>query len=217
MTDAADAVRRSVLETAKQLYRKGLVEGTSGNVSGRMPDGTVCITPSSVPYETMTVDDLCVIDLDANVVSGERSPSSEKAVHLACYREFEEVGGVIHSHPVHATMFAIARQPIPAVIDEFALYVGGDVPICEYHMSGTDGLGDEVAASLKDRSACLMASHGMATIGATPEQALHKALVVERSAQIVWGARLMGEVVDLPEKTNADFVGVYKWMRENRV
>ncbi|HVM40392.1 MAG TPA: class II aldolase/adducin family protein [Acidimicrobiia bacterium] len=217
MTDDALALKQSVLDTAKQLYRKGLVEGTSGNVSGRMPDGRICITPSSLSYEDMTLDDLVVIDLDGQVVEGERSPSSEKSVHLACYREYEEVGGVIHSHPVHATMFALTGTAIPAAIDEFSIYIGGEVPVCEYHPSGTDALGDEVARNLKDRSAALMANHGLATVGPTPEKALHAALVVERSAHIIWGARALGTVIDLPEKTNADFVGVYKWMRENRV
>ena len=95
-----------------------LVEGTSGNVSGRVDDGLVCLTPSSVAYDAMTLDDLVIVDLDGNVVEGERSPTTEKALHLACYRAYPEIGGVIHSHPVYATMFALAREPIPAVIEE---------------------------------------------------------------------------------------------------
>lgn len=215
MSGAAD-VKQQVLETAKRLYEKGLVEGTSGNVSGRMPDGaTVCITPSSLPYETMTLDDLVVIDLDGEVVEGERSPSSEKGLHLACYRAFEEVGGVIHSHPVYATMFAVAREPVPAVIEEFVVFVGGEVPCADYATTGTDAVGEELVKHLGDRSAALIANHGMCSIGATAERALHTALVVERSAQIVWGARLLGKVHEIPEKVNTDFAGVYRWMREN--
>jgi L-fuculose-phosphate aldolase len=213
-----DEVRQSVLETAREMYRKGLVEGTSGNVSGRMPDGqTVCMTPSSLPYETMTVDDLVIVDLDGNVVEGHRSPTTEKAVHLGCYKAYEEVGGVIHSHPLYASMFAVARQPIPAVIEEFVVYIGGDVPVCEYTTTGTDELGDVIAANLKDRSSCLIANHGMASIGVTPEKALHAALVVERSAHIIWGARQLGPVHEIPEQVNANFAGVYQWMRENKV
>lgn len=212
-----DGVRASVLETAKELLRKGLVEGTSGNVSGRMPDGSVCITPSSVAYETMTLDDLVLVDLNGEKVEGERSPSSEKALHLACYRAFDEVGGVIHSHPVFATMFAVAREPVPAIIEEFVVFVGGDVPVCEYRTTGTDELGDEVVRHLGDRSAALLANHGMVSIGATPERALHAAAVVERSAQIVWGARLLGKVHEIPSDVNDNFAGVYRWMRENRM
>ena len=68
--------------TAKQMLADGLVEGTSGNISGRLPDGLVCLTPSSVPYDTMTLDDLVVVDLDGTVVQGERSPTTEKDLHL---------------------------------------------------------------------------------------------------------------------------------------
>lgn len=216
-------VRRSVLETAQELLAMNLVAGTSGNVSGRMPDGTVCITPSSVPYATMTLDDLVTVDLDGNVVDAspsgpggeQRSPSTEKALHLACYRAYEEIGGVIHSHPVYATMFAVARQPVPAAIEEFVVYIGGDVPVCEYRTTGTDELGDEVARHLKDRSAALVANHGMVSIGATPQKALHAAMVVERTAQIVWGARALGPLHEIPPEVNRDFAGVYDWLRKH--
>jgi L-fuculose-phosphate aldolase len=208
-------VKQRVLATAKALLEKGLEEGTSGNVSGRMDDGTICVTPSSIPYETMTLDDLVVLDLDGNVVEGERGPTSEKALHLACYRAFPEVGGVIHSHARFATMFALVREPVPAIIEEVVVHVGGDVPICEYRTTGTDELGDEVASRLGDRSAVLLANHGMVTIGATPEKALHAAGVVERTAEIVWGARALGRAHPLPDKVNQDFANVYRFMREN--
>jgi L-fuculose-phosphate aldolase len=208
-------VKQLVLDTAKEMYRKGLVEGTSGNVSARMPDGSVCVTPSSVPYETMVLADLVVVDLDANVIEGHRSPTSEKDLHLACYRAFEEVGGVIHSHPVHGSMFAAARKPIPAAIEEFVVFVGGDVPVCDYTLTGTADLGKEAVRNLEQTSAALLASHGMITIGPTPTEALHVALVVERTAQIVHGARLLGGEHPLPEKTNKNFRGVYEYLRKN--
>jgi L-fuculose-phosphate aldolase len=208
--------KQDVLDTAQELLEKGLVEGTSGNVSGRLDDERICLTPSSVAYETMTLDDLVVTDLDGKVLEGERGPTSEKALHLACYRAYPEVGGVIHSHAVYATMFAVVREPIPAIIEEVVVYIGGDVPVCEYKPTGSDILGDEAAANLEDRSACLLANHGMVTIGATPGQALHNAGVVERTAQIVWGARALGSPLhDLPEKTNRDMEGVYRYLREN--
>ncbi len=212
--DAAEA-KGAVLETSRRLEAKGLVEGTSGNVSARMPDGTVCITPSSVPYETMTLDDLVVVDLDGAVVGGSRAPSSEQDLHLANYRAFEEIGGVIHSHPVHATMFALVHEPIPAAIEEFVVHVGGDVRCCPYRTTGTPALADEVVANLEDRSAVLLANHGMVSVGATPEQALHTAAVVERTARIVWGARMLGRVAAIPREVNDDFAGVYRFVREH--
>ena len=213
MSDTAPA-RRAVLDAARALAARGLVEGTSGNVSARVDEGRVCLTPSSLRYDAMTLDDLVVVGLDGGVLEGDRSPTSEKALHLACYRRYPEIGGVIHSHPVHATMFAVARQPIPAAIEEVAVYIGGDIPVCDYVMTGTDELGDEVAGRLADRAAALLANHGMVTVGATPDAALHAALVVERTAQIVWGARLLGTPHELPAKVNEDFGGVYRFVRD---
>ena len=208
------SVPEQVLQAAKDMLRRGLTAGTSGNVSGRLDDDKVVITPSSLSYEDMTLDDLVVLDMDGNTVEGERSASSEKWVHLACYRKFDEVASVIHTHPLYATMFACAREPIPAVVDEFTLYVGGDVPICDYAMSGTTELGDNAAAMLNDVGTALLASHGMVTVGPSAERTLHQAGVVERAAQIVWGVRALGGAVPLPEKVNTDFAGVYKMFRE---
>lgn len=218
----ADAVtsptttREAVLAAAQRMLAEGLVEGTSGNISGRLPDGLVCLTPSSVPYDTMTLQDLVVVDLDGTVVEGERSPTTEKDLHLAALRRYPELGSVIHTHAVYATMFALAHEPVPAVIEEVVVYVGGDVPCCEYKGTGSVELGDEVAAHLADRGAALLANHGLVTCGSSPEKALHNAALIERTAKIVWGTRAMGGTIHpLPEKVNTDMAGVYRFIRDN--
>lgn len=206
-----------VLATAKAMLAQGLVEGTAGNISGRLPDGLVCLTPSSVEYDTMVLDDLVVVALDTGeVVAGERSPTTEKDLHLATLRAYPELGSVIHSHAVHATMFAVAREPVPAVVEEVVVYLGGDVPCCEYRGTGTAELGEEVARVLVDRGAALLANHGLVTCAASPHKALHNAALAERTAEIVWGARAMGaEIHPLPEKVTTDMAGVYRFLRDN--
>jgi L-fuculose-phosphate aldolase len=208
--------RVAVLAAAQQMLADGLVEGTSGNISGRLPDGLVCLSPSSVPYDTMTLDDLVVVDLDGTVVDGHRSPTTEKDLHLSTLRRYPELGAVIHTHAVYATMFALAHEPIPAVIEEVVVYVGGDVPCCAYKGTGSAELGDEVAANLAERGAALLANHGLVTCASTPEKALHNAALVERTAKIVWGARAMGATIHpLPAKVNTDMAGVYRFIRDN--
>jgi L-fuculose-phosphate aldolase len=120
---------------------------------------------------------------------------------------------VVHCHALHASMFAVAHRPIPAGIDEFVVYIGGDVPVGDYQPSGSDALSAEVARHLADRSAMLMANHGMVTIGKSVEDALHSALVVEHNAHIMWGAEHLGGVVPLPPKPVRDFTGVYDYVR----
>ncbi len=216
MAESPTTTREAVLATAQRMLAQGLVEGTSGNISGRLPDGLVCLTPSSVPYDTMTLDDLVVVDGDGKVVEGTRAPTTEKDLHLATLGRYPELGAVIHTHAVYATMFALAHEPIPAVIEEVVVYLGGDVPCCEYRGTGTAELGEEVAGRLADRGAALLANHGLVTCGPTPSKALHNAALVERTAKIVWGARAMGVAIHpLPDKVNRDMAGVYRWMREN--
>jgi len=213
MTD--DKLRAEVLAVAKELLAKGLVEGTSGNVSARLSDGTICITPSSVSYETMTLDDLATIDAAGEQIGGERTASSEKGLHVACYAAFPEINGCIHAHPVHATMFAVARRPIPAVLDEFAIYVGGDVPVADYAQSGTDAVGEAAVKVLASVGAALIANHGMVAIGPDLRKALGITALVERSAKIVHGAEQLGELTSVPDEVNTNFAAVYNWVRHN--
>jgi L-fuculose-phosphate aldolase len=207
----------AVLAAAKDMLRRGLVEGTAGNISARRQDGSVVITPSSVDYEDMALDDLVVVDLDGEVLTARdgRSPSSEKALHLACYKGFDDVGAVIHSHPVHATMFAVTHRPIPACIDEFAIYVGGDVRVTAYAPSGSDDMGVAAVEALQGRGAALIANHGMVAVAPTPAKALHITGLVERSAHIAWGAQQLGPIQPLPEDVDRRFAEIYGYLRQH--
>ncbi|MGO8967719.1 L-fuculose-phosphate aldolase [Mycobacterium sp.] len=207
----------AVLAAAKDMLRRGLVEGTAGNISARRQDGNLVITPSSVDYSDMALDDLVVVDPDGAVLHGKdgRHPSSEMQLHLACYQAFDDIGSVIHSHPVWATMFAIAHEPIPACIDEFAVYCGGDVRCTDYAASGTPDVGANAVKALQGRGAALIANHGLVAVGPRPDKALHITALVERTAQIVWGARALGGPVPIPEDVNRNFAGVYSYLRAN--
>lgn len=205
----------AVLAAAKEMLKRGLVEGTSGNISARLENGDIVCTPSSVDYEEMVLGDLVVVSPSGEVVTKAdgRSPTSELLLHLACYQAFDDVGSVIHAHPVWATMFACAGEAVPACVDEFVMYVGGDVRCAEYAMSGSAGVGDNAVKALDARSAALLANHGMVAVGPTPAKALHVVALVERTAQIAWGARALGNLVPLPDKARDDFSGVYQLLR----
>jgi L-fuculose-phosphate aldolase len=204
-----------VLAAAKELLEKGLVEGTAGNISARQEDGTICITPSSLDYREMQIEDLVIITPEGEVVKGTHSPSSEKLLHLSCLAAYDDIATVIHSHAVFASMFAVAQQPIPACIDEFSVYVGGDVRCTSYAMSGTEELGEQCVKALDGRGAALIANHGMVAVAPTPKKAMHITALVERSAQIIWGASQLGQVHHLPEKVDTSFSSVYTYLREN--
>ena len=172
--------RAAVLAAAKGMLGHRLTSGTSGNVSARLDGGTLVITPSGVPYQDMGPGDLVVITMAGEPVSpgavspgatspGPRGlvPSSEYQLHTACYQAFPEIGAVLHSHPPYASMFAAAREPVPAVIDEAVIFLGGDIPAAPYAISGSAGVGANAVAMLAARASALLANHGLVTIAAT--------------------------------------------------
>jgi L-fuculose-phosphate aldolase len=209
----ADEIKAELLWVAQESLRTNLVHGTAGNFSARLPDGNVVLTPSSLAYETMTLDDLVVCDLDANVLEGKRHPTTEKMLHLACLKAYDDIHSVIHCHAKFCTMFALTHQPIPCEIEEVEVFVGGDVPVANYAFTGSQELADEVSKWVGDRAAVLMANHGLLTVGKSPTDALKIANLVELTAEIMWGARQLGAVVPLPDSTREKMAPIYKMLR----
>jgi L-fuculose-phosphate aldolase len=210
VAQSQDEIFAAVLAAATGMLETGITAGTSGNVSARLDDGHIVITPSSVPYPQLTPGDLVVLGLDGKQAAGQRPPSSETQLHLACYRAFAEIGAVLHSHPPHATMFACARRPVPAVIDEAVMFIGGAVPVADYAMSGTAQVGANAVRVLRGVGSALLASHGLVTVAATPGQALHQAGVVEHCARVAWGVRALGGYVPLPGGTLTELGEIYR-------
>ena len=206
-------VKEQVLWAAQAMLRSGLVEGTAGNLAARLPDGNAVLTPSSLDYLEMTIDDLVVCDPDGNVVDGHRSPTTEKQLHLAVLNAYPEIGATMHCHAKHVQMFAITHQPIPAVVEEFDVYVGGDVECSDYRETGSQELADEVALRVADRAAVVMANHGLFACGKTPKDVLHIASLVERTAQVVWGARALGPIIGVPAAVGAKYASYYRYGR----
>ena len=216
VNESRDPLFAAVLAAAQGMLDARLTAGTSGNVSARLGDGRIVITPSALPYQQMTVDDLAVLTADGEQVGGPLPPSTEKWLHLACYRAFGEVGSVLHSHPVHATMFACARQPVPPVIDEAVLFTGGEIPVAEYAVSGSPEVGSNAVAVLGTAGSALLANHGLVTVAATPAEALRQAGVVEHCAHVAWGSLALGGHVPLPDAAVKSLSDTYRRTRWSR-
>ena len=182
-TSAAEtAARRDVLATALAMSRQGLSPGRSGNVSARFAK-EVLITPSGMAYDAITPADIVRVGLDGAAVPGQRKPSSELHFHLAIYRARADVGAIVHTHSLHATVLACARRPIPAFHYMVAVAGGDDIPLVPYATFGTDELARHVAAGLAHRNACLMANHGQIAVAANCTEALALAAEVEVLAE----------------------------------
>lgn len=193
-------LRRQVLSCAQQSYAEGLFAGTSGNLSARDPEsGLIAITPTSVPYPTMTVEDIVVMDADGSVV-GRGKPSSEWPLHAALYRAMPEVHAVVHTHSPCATGFAVVQRPIPVILIEMIYFLHSAVPVAAYARPGSPQVGENCVKALLDSgaTACLMANHGVVAVGGDLDQAHIRAVYVEDAAKICRNAMMVGEPVLIP-------------------
>ncbi|MEU5889734.1 class II aldolase/adducin family protein [Streptomyces sp. NPDC047461] len=181
-----------LVATARRTVSDGLVVGTSGNVSVRVGD-TVLVTPSGVPYDRLTPDDVTGVDLDGRRVLGTLVPTSELPMHLAIYRT-TDAGAVVHTHAVHATAVSTLVPELPA-IHYMSGALGGAVRVAPYAAYGTEELAENMLHALADRTGCLLRNHGTITYGTTLDQAY------DRTAQLEWMCRLWLTASSVPGLT----------------
>ena len=198
-----DQARAEVFEACRRILAAGLVSGASGNVSRRLREAEgelVAITPTRVPYSRLRAEEVLVIDFEAEPVEGEGVPSSETLTHLAVYRARPDVGAVIHTHSVYASVLAVAGLEIPPLLDEQVVALGGPVPVAEYAMSASEELADKACAALDEGNAVLLRNHGVLGVGADLEEAATVCELVERLAQVYILALGLGRAMPLPDR-----------------
>ena len=193
--------RKALWEITKEMVSHGLVAGSSGNasmrLSGNQDEGLVLITPINRPYRLLKPEDLAVIDLEGEPVEEDLFPSSETALHLALYKTREDIGAIIHTHSLFASVAAVGGLEIPPLVDEMVIKVGGSVRVAEYAFPSTEDLADNANLALEDRNAVLLRNHGLVGVDRTPWEALEVCQLVERVAQIFVYASLLGKAAPL--------------------
>ena len=194
-----ERVRAVVAALHAELPRWGLVVWTAGNVSQRVrvPGGEdlLVIKPSGVSYDDLSPEAMVVCDLDANLVDGDRSPSSDTAAHAYVYRHLPDVGGVVHTHSTYATAWAARGEPVPCVLTMMADEFGGPIPVGPFALIGDDSIGRGIVETLRgSRSpAVLMRNHGPFTVGTDARAAVKAAVMCEEVARTVHISRQLGE------------------------
>lgn len=208
--------RAAIVEIGRQLYEKGLVTGTQGNISVRVQDGHL-VTASGVSKGSLTPDQLIFIDHEGHPPSGGPPVSSEDLMHLAIYRRRPDVRAVVHAHPPAATAFAVAHVSLDPWILAEAVVLLGTVPLTRYAMPGTAELANIVAEGLGKGSAALLANHGAITVGETLTLAHHRMETLEHVARVAVMARLLGGARELSsfevDRLLGSTSGPYRWPR----
>lgn len=184
------AAQEAVCEMGTRLVQAGFVIGSWGNVSVRVGDKVV-ITPTGAAYGSLTADDMPVIDLASGEWEGPK-PSSEKALHLAVYRERKEIGAVIHAHSPNASTLAAARKELPPILDDVAQLIGSSVRVADYALPSTSKITRVTMKALKGRMAALMANHGAICLGRDLEEAFLCCQVLEKGCKAFIEAEFLG-------------------------
>lgn len=196
-------LKQEIIKYGNLLLAKGLVTGTGGNISVRTPAGTILITPSGIPYEEITPEDIPEMDLEGNIISGTRIPSIEKNMHRAIYLARRDVGAIVHTHSIYASAIAATRQDFEPILDAMVAVFGGGIKTAAYACIGTPELARNVVEALGNRPACLIANHGMVGVGKNLKQAFEICEFTEASAMTYIFAKCLGTPVVLPPEVVA--------------
>ena len=202
-----ESLKRSVLEANLELPKRQLVVYTWGNVSGIDRDkGLVVIKASGVRYEDMKDEHMVVLDMEGNVVEGKYKPSSDTPTHLALYRAFPGIGGIVHTHSMWATAWAQAQLSLPCYGTTHADYFYGDIP-CTRPLKSEEITGDYesetgrvIIETFVDRDplqvpGVLVASHGPFTWGKDAHDAVHNSVVLEQIAKMAYASRTLNSSI----------------------
>jgi L-fuculose-phosphate aldolase len=192
-----DVARADIVRVCRRLYERGLIAGPDGNVSVRLIDGSILVTPAGRSKVDVTEADLVLLDRDGHVLEG-GTPSSELGMHLRVYQRRTDVHAVVHAHPPAATGFAVAGEGFMAPVLPEVILQMGQVPLMRYCTPGTTAVGDALEEYLDaGHVAVLMANHGATTLGKTLHEAHQRMESVEHAARILLAARLLGRVNEL--------------------
>ena len=181
-----------IVEAGRRLYDKGYIVSSDGNISARFDEGRLIVTPSGLCKGTMSVEDLCVCDMEGRKISGRLNPSSEIGMHLFLYRERPDVKAVVHAHPPTATGFSVAGMPLTDCVLPEVVITLGSIPTADYGTPGGPEISEPIREFVKDYDAYLLENHGATTVGSDVMNAYFKMETLEHFARILFVARQLG-------------------------
>ncbi len=180
-----DNEKRTLVEACKRMYSSGLTVGSWGNISMRIPNNRIIITPSGSNYMRINIDDFVIMDLNGNKIEGRLNPSSERLMHFQIYRKRNDVNAIVHTHSIYSSIMSVINRNIPPITEDIVMILGKNVRVAKYALTGTAELANNVVEALGVNNAALLANHGAVSVGSDMERALTAAEVLEKSSRIM--------------------------------
>lgn len=208
--EKAYKVQEEVCKTAKAMADAGLTAGTWGNISGRIDDDYMVITPSGMSYAKLTAEQMVICNMHTFEYEGDLKPSVEVPIHSRLLLEHPEINGIVHVHSSKALAVAVTRKGIPAICDDQVQILGGDIRCADYTFPGSKEMAESVAAALTDRRGALIANHGSIAMGETLEKALTGVTILEKTAQIWIDVQALGSYVEISKEDCEFFYDFFK-------
>jgi L-fuculose-phosphate aldolase len=192
-------IRSHIVEIGRRIYAHGYVAASDGNISARLPDGSIVTTPTMICKGRMRESDLALVDIDGNKLrKEERNPSSEFSMHREIYRLRPDIHAVVHAHPPFGTGFAVANVPLDQPLLSEVILTLGCVPLTKYGTPSTNELVDSLTPFIPHHDALLMANHGAVAYGGDLDAAFYRMETLEHFAKIALIARMVGQPKELP-------------------
>src|SRR5687767_4302147 len=201
-------LKEQMCEIGRRIWFKGFCAGNEGNHSYRIGPNKVLCTPTGISKGFLKPDDICTVDLEGKQLSGKRKRTSEILLHLAIYKERPDVKAVIHSHPPHATAFAIADIDLPTCIHPEAEVFLGPVKTAKYVTPGDNRLPDSIKPYIKESNTILLGNHGVVCYGPDLEDAYYKLEIVDAYARILLLTKQLGSVRPLSGEEMTDLLAL---------
>jgi len=197
-----EKIKQEVLDAARTIKEYELIALTGGNVSAKLPDGNIVITPSGMDYFSITIEDMVVLDTSGNIIEGTRRPSVDTIALLYIYENRADVGAIIHTHQPYATAIGLIESELPASVSTLVNATKGSVRVAPYQSGGTLEMGIASVEYMKDRTAVIIKQHGVIAVGETVKDALYSCVYLEEAAKTYSLARAMSdkEIPVLPEE-----------------
>lgn len=185
--------RKEIVRFAKRIYRKGLVSGVSGNLSLRVNEKNFLITPKAKCYEKLQLEDMILLDLEGNIIDGQKEPSSEKHLHIAIYKARDDVKAIIHTHSVCVCVLAALEIYLPVILDEQRERLGGEIEVAKYAPSGSIELAKEAVRVLNSKKAVILAKHGAVAVGNSLKEAYYICELLEKLSKVYLFIKLLSK------------------------